>query len=258
MRKWAIIVAALLLAGCQPPPDAVQTASAAAHKAADQLVTLGQASITSGQPPRQTDPAAGPLLDAVFNTAPLQGAAPPSSDLDAVNDWLLSTVRVGQIYLLAGTGMTDVSAASANAAAAARINQNVVAFAPECGRFIDAELAIEGADASATVQYLAANPDALKDATASQGFDKARSGLVQTAQGVITTLAAGGLPNDWREARASSLVAFAPHAAAFITDAQKQTLSTAAMQAAAATADDPQLAVLLNQFAAAIVAKPAS
>jgi hypothetical protein len=254
MRRWAIIVGASLLAGCQSPPDAVQAASAAAHKAADQFAALAQASATSGQVPRQTDAAAGPLLDAVFNTAVLQGA-PSSDDLDAVNDWLMSAVKVGQTYILAGTGLTD--SAGANAQAQARIGQNVVSFLPECGRFLDAELAIEGADASDVAQYLAKNPDAPKDATKTPGLDKARAGIAETAQGVITTVAGTGLPNDWREARARSLIAFAPHAGGFLDAAQKQALSTAATQAAAVS-DDAQLAALLNQFAAAIVAGPAS
>jgi len=259
MRSATIIIAALLLAACQPPtpppPDPVQAASAAAHKAADQLVTMGQASETTGQPPRQTDPAAGPLLDAVFNTAPLQGATPPYSDIDAVHDWLLSTERVGGIYLLVGTGQADLSAAGANPGLQARIEQNGVAFAPEFGRYIDAELATEAAEASTLVPYLAANPP---NATAAQGADKARAGFTQTAQSVIIqTSSLPGFTSDWREARARALVAFAPRAASFITDAQKQTLSAAALQAAGSSTD-PQLASLLNQFAAAIVAKPAS
>jgi hypothetical protein len=74
---------------------------------------------------------------------------------------------------------------------------------------------------------------------------------------VITTIATPGLPNDWREARARALIGFAAHAIGFLTDAQKQGLASAASQAAAG-GDDPQLAALLNQFAAAIAAKPAS
>jgi hypothetical protein len=258
MRSATIIIAALLLAACQPPtpppPDPVQAASAAAHKAADQLVTMGQASETTGQPPRQTDPAAGPLLDAVFNTALLQGAAPPYSDIDAVHDWLLSTERVGGIYLLVSTGQTDLSAAGANPGLQARIEQNGVAFAPEFGRYIDAELATEAAEAATLVPYLAANQP---NATVAQAADKARAAFTQTAQSVIQTSSLPGFTSDWREARARALVAFAPRAASFITDAQKQTLSAAALQAAGSSTD-PQLASLLNQFAAAIVAKPAS
>ena len=135
-----------------------------------------------------------------------------------------------------------------------RVGQNLAAFAPECGRFLDAELAIEGADATAAASYVAANPDAAKDATQAAGLDKARAGLAETAQGVITTIAGPGLPNDWREARARALIAFAPHAASFLADAQKQALAAQATQSATG-ADDPQLAALLSQFAAAVVAR---
>ena len=52
---------------------------------------------------------------------------------DQVNDWLLSELRVGQIYLLAGTGLTDMTKAteSSNTTAAQdQVNRNTVAYAP--------------------------------------------------------------------------------------------------------------------------------
>lgn len=253
MRVWPIIGAALLLAACSHPPDAIQTASSAAHTAADQFATLAKPSLTNGQPPRQTDPAAGPLLDAIFNTGVLQ-SSPTADDLDAINDWLSSCLKAGQVYMLAGTGLTDIN--SADATGQAKIGQNLAAFAPEFGRFIDAELVIEGAEAASVMQSLAANPDTAKNPQSAQGFDKVRAGIEQTAGGVITTVSGPGLPNDWREARARSLLAFAARAAPFLNDAQKQALATAATQAAQSS-DDPQLASLLSQFAAAIGAKPA-
>jgi len=243
----------LLLAACQPaaPPDSVQAASAAAHKAADQLVAMAQAS--AGQPPRQTDAAAGPLLDAVFNTAPLQGAAAPYSDFPAIDDWLASTQRLGEVYLLAGTGQTASTASGANAAAQARIEQNALAFAPEFGRYLDAGLVVESAEAATLAPYLAANPNA----TIAQAADGGRTRFAETAQSAIQTIGFPNFSSDWREARARALVSVAPRFAAFLTDAQKQSLSAAALQGAASTTD-PQQAALLNQFAAAIVAKPAS
>jgi hypothetical protein len=256
MRVGMAALALIALAACAGPPSAVQTASSAAHKAADQFVTLATGSATSGQVPRQTDPTAGPLLDAVFNTQAVQGATGSAADMQAVNDWLLSAVRVGQVYMLAGTGLTDISGATTTQAQT-RVLQNMITYAPECGRYYDAELAIEGADATGFQATLAANPGAAKDPQTTQGVAEAQGGLAQTAQGVIATIGPTGLPNDWREARAQALIALAPHVVGFLTDAQKQTLNTAATQAAASS-DDPQLAALLNQFAAAIVAKPAS
>jgi hypothetical protein len=258
MRKWMIGVAAsalaLGLAACSSPPTPVQTASSAAQKAADQFATLANGSGASGNVPRQTDAAAGPLLDTVFNTTALQGAPSASSDdLTAVNNWLQACLKVGQTYLLAGTGLTDLSQAT-TPQAQGKVGQNMETFSPEVGRFIDAELAIEAADASDAAAFIAATPGATSNAQAQQGFDQARGGVTQTAQGILQTLAPQGLPNDWREARARALVAFAPHAAAFISDAQKQQLSQQATQAAQQT-DDAQLGALLNQFATAIVAK---
>ena len=252
MRAWIGAAAALALAACAEPPSAVRTASAAAYAAADKFVALAAASPSA--PPRATDASAGPLLDAVFNTAPVQSVTPAWSDIDAVNDWLSSALRVGEVYMLAGAGITDVSQAANNPTAEARIGQNTQTYAPEMGRFLDAELAIEGAEAASTSAYLAANPDAIQNADTAKGLDTTRGGFAQTAGGVIQTLADPATGNDWRQARARALIAFAGRAAPLLTDAQKQQLAQDATQAAA-QAGDPQLGALLNQFAGVITAK---
>jgi hypothetical protein len=248
MRRWIGLTVALGVAACQAaPPSMVRLASTNAHNAADDLVKLAAAAPAA--PPRAADPKAAPLFDAVFNTAPAQAATPAWDDLDAVNDWLLSTVRVGQTYILAGTGLTDINQVANNQAAQAQVERNLQTYGPELGRFFDAELTLEGAEAATASAYLAAHPAQSPDEA--QGLDKVRAGITQTAASIIETLADPTTGNPWREARAQALVAFAGRAGPLLTAAQRQQLAQAATQVAT-QANDPQLGLQLNQFAAAI------
>jgi hypothetical protein len=259
MRRWAMIAALLGLAACgqggggnsaaSAPASGLEAASSAAHDAADKFAALAQGSETSGKIPRQTDAAAGSLLDAIFNTSALPAAPPPFTELDAVNDWLLSASRTGQLYLLAGSGATSV--ASPTPAVNAQADRNLLTYAPEVGRYLDAELALIGEEGSMVAQFIAANPDAQKDPTRADGLVKIRAGLAATAGGVITIVSGPGPTDAWKEARASALLALAPHAALLLTPDARASLQTQATQAAAASTD-PTLQSDLTQFAAAI------
>jgi hypothetical protein len=156
-------------------------------------------------------------------------------------------VKVGQTYLLAGTGATTV--AQVTAANSDQINRNVSTYAPEFGRYMDAELAIMGLEA-ATVS---ANPDQFGTPAAADGMTKIRNGINQTISSVITTISAEGPDDVWREARASALTAMAPRAAALLTPDQRQGLQAEATQAAAAT-NDPALKAEFTQLATTMAA----
>ena len=245
-----VIVIGLVAASCGPQPnDPVKNASAAAHKAADQFVALAHGSETSGQVPRQTDPAAGPLLDAVFNTNVLHSGPTPSlSQMDPVNDWLFSTVRVGQVYLLAGTGVTDVSKAT-DPATETRAESNIVTYAPEYGRYLDAQLSVMDELAAIFNKELAANPGlATANSDTTQGLAKIKSGVTTALISVIATLQAQGLTDDWRRARMAPLLAIAPEAAKLVLPADKAKLHDAALQVAA-TLTDPDVKAKLTSFA---------
>src|SRR5580692_6572817 len=103
MRRWIGLVAAVLLLGaCQGQPSQKDTARAAdaattsaltaragqAEVAAGKLVAMSQGSATSGQAPRQDDPAAGPLLDQVFDTSALPALGRTPADLTQMSRWL--------------------------------------------------------------------------------------------------------------------------------------------------------------------------
>ena len=252
-----LFIASLGLAACGQSGTAagpsLASASAAAHKGADQFVALASGSAQSGNAPRQTDPAAAPLLDAVLNTAPLAGATPSFDDLDAVNDWLGSANRVGEVYILAGTGVTDIS--TAGPSLTDHINRNTVLYAPEFGRYMDAELAIMAAEARTLAKFLADNPTATRDPTRAKGLAQTRSGLSQAVNGVLTTIPVAGLSDEWRRARASALVAAAPDLARILPADAGQQLSGVAQQVASASTD-PILKGDLARFAS-LITKPA-
>jgi len=253
MRRWAIVVALSGLTACgqvtSSPPTALDTASAAAHKAADQFVSLSASAATTGAAPRQTDATAGPLLNAVFNTAALPTTPVKDAELEVLNDWLNSANRVGVVYILAGTGTTSI--ANATSATEQKANANVITYAPEMGRYFDAELAIMSLEASSTAQSLATDPGQTSNAKVADGIAKVRGGIAQTANGVISTIAKPGVAADWREARARALVAFAPGAAKLLLPADRAGLQAMATQAAGSTSD-PTLKAELTQFATLI------
>jgi hypothetical protein len=254
MRGWGILGVVAMLAACQPggaaAPSAVASASNAAQAASAKFIALAQGSATSGQPPRATDPTAGPLLDAVFNTSALPATPPPFSELEPVNKWLLAVVKTGQVYVLAGTGVSDVANAT-GPGVGAKADQNVVTYAPEVGRYLDAQTAIMGVESAMIAQFAAANPDAVKDPVRADGMAKTQVGVTQALGSELSVLTDAAPSNDWKEARAKALVAVAPQAALILPPTDWQALQAAANQAAAQTTD-PALAAQFKDFAAKI------
>jgi hypothetical protein len=251
MRGWPIIAALIALGACgqAAAPTPLDTASAAAHKAADQFVALSASAASTGAAPRQTDATAGPLLNAVFNTAALPTAPVADAEFNAMNDWLYSANRVGLVYILAGTGASGVT--NATAATEQRANLNVVTYAPETGRYLDTELAIMSLEASSMAQTLATDPGQTSNAQVADGVAKMRAGVAQTAGGVISTITLPGLTADWQDARGKALVAFAPGAAKLLLPADRASLQSLATQAATSTSD-PTLKAEFTQFASLI------
>jgi len=220
----------------------VQEASTAAVNAPAQFAALAQGSSTSGVAPRATDATVGPLLDTVWNITALP-SAPNPADEKALFNWWVAMKQVGDTYLYAGTGQTrgDLAAPAAQAQQA----RTMLTYAPELGRYYDAMLLIAGADAAAT----RASPQMQPRWAQMQPY------LVTIAQGIVSGVAAPDETNDWREARARTLIVFARRFGGLMTTAQQRTLKQSA-QSAAQSANDPQAAALLSQFAATLQAGP--
>src|SRR5262249_46756202 len=113
MNRWLRTAYALALAiatvGSPASAASLDIAKIAAiDKAADGFAAMARDAYRTGQPPRQTDPAAKALLDTVFDTSALKDGTPvPFAEADKLNDWVLRVVTVGSVYIFAGTGITD-------------------------------------------------------------------------------------------------------------------------------------------------------
>ena len=223
---------------------------AAIDKAAAAFVALGKEAYKTGAAPRQSDPQVDKLLATVCDTTGLnQGNAPTFAQIDALNDWLLRLTQGGTVYLLAGTGIADATKTDAlDDAAKAKIAANTVAFAPEIGRYIDAELAVTQAEIAAILAHMTEDPPLFATAKARAGLVRLRTGLVRTLAGVVTTMPVTGLDPKWPAARIPALTAISPVAAAFLTPEDRQQLHDMAAVTAEKVSDKSAKAGLA-QFA---------
>ena len=227
-----VMAAALGLAACHARDESGWSdGAAAAHKAADALVVQAK---SAGGPPRQTDPATATLLDAVFNIA-VMPSKPNVSQADAVADWIQSASRAGVLYLYAGTGMTDPR--NLNVAQLSLEQQNIVTYAPEVGRYFDAELDL--ADALDQIFLLLRNDPQKYDVDA-QGMHGAQMAAVGTERliiGALNAIALPGVSDDWRRGRLGYLRNIAPDAARLLSSEQRNAVREAADAATAAMRD---------------------
>jgi hypothetical protein len=255
MRQTLGVIAAVLALVISSAGASALDASkvAAINKAADSFVALAKDSAKTGRPPRQSDPGAKPLLDIVLDTTEIQSGPPqPMSALVRLNAWNLAVVKVGLVYILAGTNTTDIASLPNTPEVIARINRNTVEFAPEMGRYIDAQLWVEAAIIDTVSGYLATASKAdLDRPNTKSGLAKIRSGAARTISGAITTLPTEGLNDPWRRDRLPALAAIGPKAAKFLLPEDVRALQGTATEVAAQMTD-PAVKAGLASFAATL------
>lgn len=225
----------------------------AAKSAAAAFATAAQSSEKTGNAPRESDPAVRRLLEAVFDARDLDdGQAVPFQALTALSERMMTGVKVGVIYMLAGTGASDISQLGSDPDGAGKVNLNVIKFAPEMGRFFDFQLRMQGAVMDAVLERLAtAKPEELARPSFQSGLRDIRQGSARTVAGVIETLAVKGLSDEWRRERMPALTAIGPRLAKFLQAEQKQQLKELAL-ACADVMGDAQVKGNLQSFAHAI------
>lgn len=203
-------------------------------KAADSFVALAKDSQKTGKPPRQTDPAAKPLLDTVLDTKAIEGDQPlPWSDVKALEQWNGAVVKVGLVYFLAGTGIADLQALAADPNAITRANRNIVEFAPEYGRYTDAQLRIHSALMStALAQMAAVTPEQQKDPALRNTLNNISEGTAEAAIGVLGSMVLDGMSDAWLLGRVVVLLEITPKVAKFMAPNHRQRLKTVAAEAA--------------------------
>jgi hypothetical protein len=227
-----------------------------ARNAAASFVELAKGSQTSGEAPRLSDPAVKQLLDAVFDARDVEAArSVPFTELSGLSERMVTGVKIGAVYMLAGTGATDLSELGGGPDAGRKVNLNIVKFAPEMGRFFDFQIRIQGAVVEAVLTRLStARPEDLARANFRSGLADIRDGSARSVAGVIETIAVNGLSDAWRRERLSALSAIAPRLARFLEAQQKSELRQVAL-AGADVMDDADVKAGLQAFAKIVAAE---
>jgi hypothetical protein len=240
--------ALLLVFGCVSASALDSQGTAAITQAADSFAVLAGDSAHNGKPPRLTDPAAKALLDPVFNTADIEsGGVFPMSELQNLNNRTLAVLKVGLIYTLAGSGYNDLNALPNDPATAAKVNQNAVLFAPEMGRYFDAEMRISAAIMDTVSAFITTATHGETDRpNFKSGLAQMRTGYTQLLAGVLTTLPTPGVADQWRRDRLTVLLATAPRAIKFFMPEQLQQLRETATAVSAEMKDPGVKAALAS------------
>jgi hypothetical protein len=225
----------------------------AARKAASQFSALSAGSEKSGKPPRDNDPKIKGLLDVVYDTRDIDKTkSVPAQGLQSLSQRMATGTQVALVYMLAGTGLTDLSQAANDPAVGDRVNLNTIEFAPEMGRYFDFQLKVQGGVIDAVANRIAtAKPEDLKRMEA--GIAEIRAGSQRTVSGVIETLALNGLTEEWRKERMPALLAVAPKLTKFLQPPQKEQLRALSVECANVM-DDASVKKDLLTFAQLIAA----
>jgi hypothetical protein len=228
------IAISLALTGCGQHGDAGLRAGAdAAKTAADRLVAM------SPPPPRQSDPAAAPLLDSVFNIAAFPNTPLSVDDIDAIVTWSLSASRVGNLYVYDGTAVPS-DPANPDSNTVLRAQKNIVTFAPEVGRYFDTLIQLFG---MADKLFLQARKDPEKygiDKSKGYGIGNVASGTTALFVKVLNAMTYPGIDDNWRNSRIGILNGAAQDASALLS-AQQRSMVQEAAQAAENAASNPDV-----------------
>jgi hypothetical protein len=254
MRRGLFIVVSLFALVLSTVAAALDPGKiATVNKASESFLALAKDSASTGRPPRQSDPAVKVLLDAVLDTSEIQSGPPqPMAALQDLNTWNFAIVRVGLVYILAGTGIADIAKLQNTPKTAQQIDRNAIEFAPELGRYLDAQLRIEAAILDTVSAFVSSASTAqLEHPDLKSGLTKIRAGATQTINGVLTTMPIEGLSDAWRRDRLPALAAIAPIAAGFLLADQARSLRDAATEVAGRITD-PTVKAALTSFASAV------
>ncbi len=228
----------------------------AAKKAAAEFAERAKGSEKTGEVPRMSDPATKRLLDAIFDTRDVQAAKPiPFSSVSQLTDRMLTGNKAGVIYMLAGTGITDMNQIGTVPDAETKVNLNVIKYPAEMGSYFDHAVTMQGAVAESVRNHMSTlKPADLARPNFQSGLADVRSGAARSVSGVIETLAVNGIKDEWIRARMPALAAVAPKLSKFLLPEQKEELSKLA-KACADVTDDAVSKKALQDFAVAIAAQ---
>lgn len=177
----------------------------------DRFMTLAREAYSSGNPPRQFDPDIYKLLTTMFDLAGLTAGTLAGSDIDEAIRWFNAGDTVGQVYLLAGTGVSDVASLPAGDAIQRQLRNNIVSFSDEYGRYLDFEVTLLAQIAHAQASYSVTGPTAEVDNPSFRSKMAAiKPLLAQALMSDFISLVYEGLSDNWRMDRLAALARTAP------------------------------------------------
>lgn len=235
------------------PSSHLISKAATALEAALEFARIAGNSGTTGIAPRQSDPAIEELLARVFDTSSLQlGSAYPMSEFDALYVWHCAVVNAGRIYLTAGTetGLSD----SGNALDRVRqTDRNVVKFAREMGRGIDAQIRLRSALVETLSSFLtnASETELAEYLNIKSAWATHQSGYAHSITATMCLLVVDGLSDSRRRERLVTIGEVASQVAKSLTTEDLKLLRGITREAAARLAHSAlrdQLRLLAEMF----------
>lgn len=221
----------------------------AAKEASDAFLELAKDSHVNGQPPRESDPLVKAMLEKIFDASAVGSGRLAPTEVEKGIEWFNIGENVGIVYILAGTGVSDINSLPDEPAVRERTNRNVAEFAPEFGRYLDFEIGMLHALADAEQSRAKI---ALRETSQSQDNSKRVEDLRGTYAGALTgnltSITYSGLSDDWRRERLILLNSVAPAAAKFLTPEESRALRDHAIKVLGYL-ENPQLQASVRAFA---------
>lgn len=234
LQILTVLAALTVPAGVAGAQTLAQAKIDAVNKAAESFTAMAKDSHTTGAPPRYSDPAAKPLLDAVWDTKDIQGAKPlPWTAVALLEQWNKAATKVGSIYYVAGTGTSDILEVAKDQKKIIKANSNTRAFAPELGRYYDAQIRLHAAMIDAAMAKLvAATDDEKKDVEFRKTLNFISDSSTGSIMGVFGAIIMDGVQEDWILSRVVVLLEIAPKAAKYMSPSDRDRIKNAAVEVA--------------------------
>lgn len=211
----------------------------AARAASAEFMAMAAGARSSGEPPRLTDPAARPLIEAVFYSDDLAKLpALPFSANVPIGERMRIGLQAALVYILAGTGLPQGREAPDDPALKSEIAANVARFAPEIGLFYDLRITVQAATLQTVFDLLdTMGPSRRMQPNVVRGVAQVRRGAAEAVTGVLETMADARMSDAWRRDRLVRLSLLAPKLPGFLPEEQAAELAALARKAAEAASD---------------------
>lgn len=221
----------------------------AAKEASDAFLDLAKESHLNGRPPRESDPLVKAMLDKVFDVEAVTAARLAPSEVEKGIEWFNVGENVGIVYILAGTGVSDINSLPDDATVRERTHRNVAEFAIEFGRYLDFEIgilhALADAEQSRAKTTLREN---LQSEENTKRVEDLRATYAGALTGNLTSITYTGLSDGWRRERIALLNAVAPTTARFLSEEEGRALREHALKVVGYL-ENPQLQAGVKEFA---------